>query len=114
VDVARYLPLKPRDYHILFALSREDLHGYGLMKALEEQSGGLLQLDPTSLYRRLRALLREGLVVEAEGGETGPADDPRRKYYRVTEPGLAVLRAEIRRMRELVRGAEAARLVGGA
>lgn len=112
MDTTRFLPLKPRDYHILFALSRSELHGYGLMKALEEQSGGLLQLDPTSLYRRLRALLRDGLVAEAGGAETGPADDPRRKYYRITQPGLAVLRAEVHRMRELVRGAEAARVVG--
>lgn len=112
MDVRRYLPLKARDYHILFALSRTELHGYGLMRATAEQSGGLLQLDPTSLYRRLRVLLRDGLVREVEEPLDGPDDDPRRKYYRLTDRGLAVLRAEARRMRGLVDVAKAADLVG--
>lgn len=117
MDVQPFLPLKPRDYHVLFALSRARLHGYGLVKALEDQSDGLLRLDPTSLYRRLRALLRDGLVEEVEGADgAGDAydEDPRRRYYALTELGLAVLRAEARRMQILVRGAESARLVEGA
>ena len=111
MNVERHLPLKPRDYHILFALSRADLHGYGLVKALEEQSEGLLQLDPTSLYRRLRVLLRDGLVVEVEGEPRAPLDDPRRNYYRLTDLGLAVLTAEASRMRALVRQAEGSDLL---
>lgn len=111
MNVERFLPLKPRDYHVLFALSHAELHGYGLMKALEEQSGGLLRLDPTSLYRRLRVLLRDGLVAECDAGTEAPDADPRRRYYRITEAGMTVLRAEIRRMRGLVEDAEAARLV---
>ena len=111
MSVDRFLPLKSRDYYILEALSRTDLHGYGLMKALEGESGGLLRLDPTSLYRRLRALLRDGLVAEAEGDPDDLADDPRRQYYRVTALGLEVLRADVRRMQALVRRAENAKLV---
>lgn len=111
MTVDRFLPLKPRDYHILLALARTELHGYGLAKSLEAQSGGLLRLDPTSLYRRLRVLLRDGLVVDVEKEDDAGLDDPRRRYYRLTKLGRAVLRADARRMRELVRGAEAARLL---
>jgi DNA-binding PadR family transcriptional regulator len=111
MKVDRFLPLKSRDYHILMALSRVDLHGYGLMKALAAESGGLLRLDPTSLYRRLKALLCDGLVEEAEAKPDDITDDPRRRYYRITRLGLAVLRAEARRMQELVRRAEDQKLV---
>lgn len=111
MTVDRFLPLKSRDYHILMALSRENLHGYGLTKALEAETDGLLSLDPTSLYRRLRALLRDGLVEESEGDPDDFTDDPRRRYYRITRLGLQVLRADVRRMQELVRRAEDAKLV---
>ncbi len=107
----RFLPLKSRDYHILMALSRTNLHGYGLMKALEAESDGLLRLDPTSLYRRLRALLRDGLVEEAEDEPDDITDDPRRRYYRITRLGREVLRGDVRRMQVLVRRAEDAKLV---
>jgi DNA-binding PadR family transcriptional regulator len=111
LDPQPHLPLKPRDHHILFARSRGILHGYGLVKALEEQSDGLLRLDPTSLYRRLKSLLQDGLVSEAEAPREVPADDPRRRYYELTEPGLQVLKADLKRMRALLIRAEAVNLV---
>ena len=106
-----FLPLKPRDYEILFVLARGELHGYGLVKKIEARTGGLLSLEPASLYRRIRKLSADGLVAEAEERPSADADDERRRYYRITEQGRAVLAADAQRMRSLVDEAEAARLL---
>lgn len=110
-DPQRFLPLKARDYEILFVLAREDLHGYGLVKEIEARTRGVLSLEPASLYRRLRKLMAEGLVEEAESRPAPDADDERRRYYRITRLGRAVLLAEAARMRSLVREAEAEHLL---
>lgn len=106
-----FLPLKARDYEILFVLAREELHGYGLVKRIEERTGGLLRLEPASLYRRLRKLMADGLVEESEERPSPEADDERRRYYRITPLGREVLLAEAARMRSLVREAESERLL---
>jgi DNA-binding PadR family transcriptional regulator len=110
-DPAAFLPLKPRDYEILFVLARGELHGYGLVKEIEARTGGMLSLEPASLYRRLRRLLADALVAEAEERPSPEADDERRRYYRITETGRAVLLAEAVRLQSLVREAEAERLI---
>ena len=38
-DVARLLPLMPRDYLILFSLVSEARHGYGIIHQVEEATG---------------------------------------------------------------------------
>ena len=62
-DVDRFLPLNPREFLVLFALVDGQLHGYGLLKAVDDQSEGRVPMDPANLYRCLKRLLREGLVV---------------------------------------------------
>ena len=37
-DVAALLPLKPAVFHILLALAKADLHGYGIMQGVREVS----------------------------------------------------------------------------
>lgn len=110
-DPADYLPLKARDYEILFVLARGEMHGYGLVKEIEDRTGGVVSLEPASLYRRLRRLRADGLVKPAEERPTPEADDERRRYYRITELGREVLRAEAMRMRSLVREAETEELL---
>jgi DNA-binding PadR family transcriptional regulator len=110
-DPTAFLPLKARDYEILFVLARGELHGYGLVKEIEARTDGMLSLEPASLYRRLRRLLADALVEEAEERPSPDADDERRRYYRITGLGREVLRAEAVRLRSLVREAEAERLL---
>lgn len=109
-DVDELLPLHPRDYLILFSLADGRLHGYGILKAIEEQAGSVL-FDPANLYRSLRKLERDGQVEEAEG----PADDDdrRRRYYRLTPLGRRVLVAEAERLIRLADAARARDLVAG-
>jgi DNA-binding PadR family transcriptional regulator len=87
--------LKPVDFHILLALAAEPRHGYGLMKEVARESGGTVRLEIGSLYRLLARLLDEGLIEEAE-------EDERRRYYRLTRQGRSVLKAEARRLAQVV------------
>jgi DNA-binding PadR family transcriptional regulator len=66
--------------------------------------------DPANLYRSLRKLTRDGLVVEAAGREPDTAGAPRRRY-RLTTLGRRVLTAEAERMTWLADAARSRRLV---
>ena len=106
-----FLPLKPIDYQILFVLFGRELHGYAMVKAIEERTEGRVQLEPSNLYRRVRRLMKDGLVEESEERPAPELDDERRRYFGLTSLGRGVLEAEARRMRELVVEAEAAHLL---
>jgi DNA-binding PadR family transcriptional regulator len=93
-----FLPLKPAVFHILLALSGEDLHGYGIMKAVEDATGSRIRLDPSPLYRRLRRLLEDGIVAEGASRPASEIDDERRRYYRLTSLGRELLAAEAARI----------------
>jgi len=110
-DPSGFLPLKPIDYQILFVLFGQELHGYAMVKAIEERTGGRLQLEPSNLYRRVRRLMSDGLVEESEDRPVPELDDERRRYYGLTQLGRGVLVAEARRMAALVSEAEAADLL---
>lgn len=98
------IPLRPVDLQILLVLAEHDLHGYGLMKEVERQSGGKVKLEVGSLYRVLGRLLDKGLI--ADDGEPDVASDARRsKTYRITETGLTTARAEAQRLEEVVEAA---------
>lgn len=99
-----FLPLATDALFILLALASRTLHGYGIIRDVEERSAGETVLQTGALYRMLRRLLRDALIEECEP----PADeshDPRRRYYRLTRRGRLVLDAEIARMSRLVRAA---------
>ena len=100
VDAA--LPLQPAAFHILLALSGGEAHGYGIIQDVEARTSGELRLSPGTLYRTIQRLLEDGLIEEPRR-PAGPKDDPRRRYYRITRFGSAVVKAETRRLTELVR-----------
>ena len=96
-------PLKPAVFHILLALAEGDKHGYAVMLAVRQLSGGRIPLQTGSFYRHLGKVIDAGLVTTAKGR---PADDdPRRgAYYRLTPRGRDVLAAEKQRLRDLIAG----------
>ena len=110
-EIARLLPLSPRDFHILFALADGERHGYGLVKTIERQTDGLIRLDPANLCRAIQRMVAAGLVVDAERRSTSGSADERRRYYRITDLGRAVVGAEAGRMRSLAEAAEAKQLI---
>ncbi len=97
-DPRSFLPLAPDLFHILLALSEEDCHGYGIMKAVEEMTAGEVILNPSPLYRRLKRLVEAGIVTESDRRPAADQDDERRRYYRLTDFGRRILGAEAARM----------------
>jgi DNA-binding PadR family transcriptional regulator len=90
------LPLAPRDLLILAVLAEAPRHGYGLIRAVEERSRSGVLLDPANLYRSLRRMRADGWIDELEPGEE------RRRTYRITPGGRAILRGEVERLELLL------------
>jgi DNA-binding PadR family transcriptional regulator len=108
-DPIAFLPLTTPEFHVLLALGRDALHGYGMMQALEEKTGGADTLLPGTLYTTLGRMVARGLLEELDRPPR-PQSDARRRYYRATRLGLAVGRAEAARLARLLRVAEASAL----
>ncbi|MGE0043124.1 MAG: PadR family transcriptional regulator [Vicinamibacterales bacterium] len=92
--------LSPTDWHVLVALADEDLHGYGIMKAVQRDSGGAVTAEVGSLYRILSRLMTQGLVDEVDEPDGAPAETRgrARRYYRLTDEGRTALRQESARL----------------
>lgn len=111
--VASHLPVHPRVFAVLLSLAEGPSHGYAIKSLVEERSEGAIVLDPGSLYRRLSALLEEGLVEETERPKEADGDDPRRRYYRLTKLGREVAAAEARRLQKQLALGSSRRLLAG-
>ena len=83
-------------YYILLSLT-EPLHGYGIMQNVERLSGGRLKLAAGTLYGAISTMLEKGWITAIAGEK-----DSRKKEYVITDAGQEVLRAEYRRLCELV------------
>lgn len=108
-DPQSFLPLHTLELRILLVLSEGDAHGYAIVRKIEERETHLPKIYPANLYRRIRDLARKALVEDAEAPD-GTEADPRRRYFRITELGKAVLRAEVARMESLMSEAKRVRL----
>ena len=110
-DLESLLPLSPAVFHILLALADGERHGYGIMQEVKFRTEGRVHLGPGTLYGAIKRLLGKGLIEEAEERPDPDMDNERRRYYRLTEFGLRVLRGEAARLARLVRQAEAKQLL---
>ena len=113
-DPETLLPLSATTFHILLALIDAERHGYAIMQEVTERTEGSVKLGPGTLYGSLKRLLEQGLVEESDERADPALDDERRRYYRITRYGVAVARAEARRLEELVRAARRKKLIGRA
>ena len=105
-----FLPLAQDALFVMLALAAEPLHGYGIIRDVEQRSEGRVLLQTGALYRTLRRLLTDGLIEECSRPAGADSQDERRRYYQPTQFGRTVLDAEVERMARLVR---AARLTAG-
>ena len=103
-------PLTPAVLHILLALSTKERHGYGIMKQVEADSQGKVNMGPGTLYGSLGRMLEAGLIRESDKKIDPEMDDERRVYYKITGLGQKALAAELRRYREVVAVAKQKRL----
>lgn len=101
---SRPKPLPAASMHVALALLDGELHGYALMRRVEELSEGAVRMGPGTLYGTINRLLEAGLVEETTDRRTGTDDAPeRRRYYELTATGRAVALDEVRRLAALVR-----------
>jgi len=82
--VGRFLEHGDLRFVVLALLAEQPRHGYELIKALEDRTGGAYRPSPGVIYPLLSMLEDEGFIrpVEAEGG---------RKLFEVTEAGKQAL-----------------------
>ena len=104
-------PLTAALFQVLLALADGEKHGYAILKEVAAQSGGEVRLSTGTLYGIIKRLLAEGLIVESRHRPAAEFDDQRRRYYRLSDSGREVARAEALRMEKVVATARAKRLV---
>ena len=109
-DQRDLLPLTPAVFFILFALADGEKHGYAIMQQVGVLSGDKVRMGPGTLYTTIQRLLGLALIEETA---TRDERDERRRYYRLTRAGKAVLQAEIGRMDAVLRIAQQKRLAPG-
>jgi transcriptional regulator len=73
---------------ILSMIEERDRHGYEIARLIEDRSRGVLRFHIASFYPLLYQLERRGLI---KGRWVEKAGQRRRRYYRITPQGRAVL-----------------------
>ena len=96
----------------MLSLAEEDLHGYEIMRRVEEHTAGRTRL-PGTLYSSIHALLEAGFIAEVESRTDETLNDERRRYYRLTAAGRKVSRSEAERLADLLRVARARKILKG-
>ncbi len=109
-------PLPAAAFHILLSLAESDLHGYAIMRHVEEQTAGKVRLGPGTLYSSIQALLEQGFIDEVERGDADnalQAQRDRRRLYRLTSAGRKVARTEAEKLADILRFARAKKILRG-
>ena len=103
-------PLTAAMFNVLLSLADGEKHGYAILKEVEEQTAGEVQLSTGTLYGIIKRLLADGLIAELRSRPM-EGDDQRRRYYRLTDDGRGVAIAEAQRMEKLLARARNKRLI---
>jgi DNA-binding PadR family transcriptional regulator len=104
-------PLPSAAFQILLALAGEELHGYAIMRHVEQQTGGRMRLGPGPLYGSLKTLLEARLIEELKEPSDAQAGSERRRYYSLTPAGLTLVRSEVDGLAHTLRVARAKRIL---
>jgi PadR family transcriptional regulator PadR len=85
------IPQGTLDLLILRILTREPMHGWGIMQRLRDLTGDVFQVAPGSLFPALQRIEERGWA----SGDWGISENNRRaKYYAITPAGRKQLTAE--------------------
>lgn len=90
------------DFQVLSLLVEGPCHGYGIVQAAESRYPDQPALEIGSLYRIVARMLDDGLIEEVAKPAGVPESGRKRRFYRATELGTSVLRAEAERLRSLL------------
>jgi DNA-binding PadR family transcriptional regulator len=106
-DQRKLLPLTPAVFYLLFALAGGEKHGYAIMQQAAALSNGQFRMGPGTLYTTIQRLVDLQLIEEIFSADE---PDTRRRYYRLTGAGEALLEAELARMRSVLDTAQKLKL----
>lgn len=90
-----YVPMTETGFYILLCL-QEEMHGYSIVKKVEDLTNGEVRLSPGTMYGSLSKMEKDGLI-------TFVREEEKRKIYIITELGREVLSLEMKRIRRLYR-----------
>jgi DNA-binding PadR family transcriptional regulator len=110
-DPAALLPLTPALFHVLMALADSEKHGYAVIKEVERSTDGKVRLSTGTLYGIVKRLLSDDMIEESTRRPVARLDDERRRYYRLTDFGRRVARAEAERLAGVIAVARSKRLL---
>ncbi|TMD52231.1 MAG: helix-turn-helix transcriptional regulator [Chloroflexi bacterium] len=108
-----FLPLTPAVLHIMLALLDGERHGYSIMQEVTLRTGGKVRMGPGTLYGSIKRMIADGLIEESAERPDPALDDERRRYYRLTNLGQRVMRAEVQRLEQIVHLARSKQIVTG-
>lgn len=91
-------PLSESTYLVLLSLYHTTLHGYGIIKSIEDISDGTYTIAPGTLYGVLKKIENQKLI------ETVAVDknSRKKKTYKITVKGKEVLDNEFRRYQDII------------
>jgi DNA-binding PadR family transcriptional regulator len=106
-------PLPSVAFQILLALADNPLHGYAIMRQVNDQTEGRMRLGPATLYGSIQTLLEAALIedVGVPDGEDGGSE--RRRYYGITGAGRKIAREEAEGLACVLRVARAKKILRG-
>jgi PadR family transcriptional regulator len=89
--LARELKRGSTQVLVLALLEERERHGYEIARLIEERSGGTISFHAASLYPTLYRMEERDLI---EGRWVEKVGQRRRRYYRLTRGGRAVLASQ--------------------
>jgi len=81
-------------YYVLLCL-KEPLHGYGIMKRIDQMTDGRVKVGPGTLYNLIARFEKEEIVINVTSTDN-------KKTYVLTDKGFALLDKEWERLKQLV------------
>ena len=111
-EIQKLLPLTPTVFHMLLVLADGEKHGYGIMRAVEEETQGQMQIRIGSLYGSIGRMMEARLIEETKERPDPELDDERRRYYGLTAFGRQVLTAEAARIAQAMAVIQGKQILG--
>lgn len=109
-EVRALMPMTPAVFYTLFALARDEQHGYAIMQLVESLSEGTVSMGPGTLYSTIQRLVNLNLAEETTQHKRPDELERRRRFYCLTSLGRKVFELEVARMKAVLRRVRLSRL----
>jgi DNA-binding PadR family transcriptional regulator len=102
-SVRAIMPMTPAVFYTLFALARDEQHGYTIMQSVSTLSEGAVSMGPGTLYLTIQRLVDLALIEETTQEKRVEERERRRRFYRITQVGRRAFELETQRMKAVLR-----------